>query len=76
MAWTAEPCATIYNVYQVTAQRLVDTDLDGLADDYGSCFLPDLPSPQMTDMGDPPVGFVVAAADQAAVPFFDLYESP
>ena len=44
----------MYNVYRYTGATLIDSDGDGLADDYGSCFLPDLMVLQADDASDPP----------------------
>ena len=58
MVWEPDPCATVYNVYRLVARRMADADGDGVADDYGSCFKPDLGAPQMTDPSVPSPGFV------------------
>jgi hypothetical protein len=44
-------CAELYNVYK--ARALVDADLNGLADDYGICFLQNLMLPEADDFGIP-----------------------
>ena len=53
--WTTAPCADRYNVYRFTGSSLVDSDSDGLADGYGSCFAADLPSPSTSDPSQPPL---------------------
>jgi hypothetical protein len=44
-------------VYKVTAPLLHDADDNGLADYYGSCFQPDLPTNSSADAFVPPAGF-------------------
>ena len=57
--WTGLECADRYNVYRSreAVERLTDTDGDNLADDYGSCFLPDLLITEASDATVPPRGF-------------------
>ena len=54
--WSGLECADTYNVYRSRQARFADVDGDNLADDYGSCYLPDLPDPQGSDEQEPPVG--------------------
>jgi len=54
--WSGSKCATKWNLYRATVPRLVDADRDGLADDYGTCFRPDLMVPQTQDASGPPTG--------------------
>jgi hypothetical protein len=58
-AWRPHPCADFYNVYRLRTQRMTDADGDGLADDYGSCLMPDLMATQFEHPPVPilPVGF-------------------
>ena len=58
MIWDPESCANVYNVYRYTAPKLADTDNDGLADDYGSCYQPGLPVTEMVSPANPASGFV------------------
>jgi hypothetical protein len=51
------PCADWYNVYKLTTSQMTDLDGDGVADDYGSCFQPDLVENQAPDSTPPPEGF-------------------
>ncbi len=54
--WTGLECADRYNVYRSRQERFTDADGDNLADDYGSCFLPDLLVTEASDASDPPPG--------------------
>ncbi|MCP3982247.1 MAG: DNRLRE domain-containing protein [bacterium] len=54
LVWPLSPCALVYNVYRLTAARLEDVNHDGLADDYGSCFQPDLAITEALDTSVPP----------------------
>lgn len=54
--WNEPQCATSYNVYRKTAPHLTDTNGDGVADDYGTCFLSGLTTAQANDTMVPPVG--------------------
>jgi len=66
LVWTQEVCAKWYNVYKLTAVRLVDLDLDGLADDYGACDQPMVPIPATVMPGAPASGlaeFVLVTAE-------------
>ncbi len=53
LQWNPSICATSYNVYRLTAARMPDVDGDGLADDYGTCDLPGLETPQAVMPGTP-----------------------
>ena len=55
-AWSQPTCSITYNVYVFEGAALQDTDGDGLADDYGACFLSGLTIPQTSDSNDPPSG--------------------
>jgi hypothetical protein len=54
--WESQQCVEHYNLYRLTADRLVDADENGLADDYGACFAPGLPLPEAFDPEEPPAG--------------------
>jgi len=56
MVWWKNPCAIWYNVYKITAPRLLDADHDGVAEEYGLCSQPHLDSNQMMDQTSPPPG--------------------
>jgi hypothetical protein len=58
LEWTGGTCAVTFNVYRAILPRPVDGDLDGLADDYGSCFLFGLALPQATDLTSPGMGMM------------------
>jgi hypothetical protein len=58
LTWTGGTCATRFNVYRSTVPRLLDADMNGLADDYGTCFLPDLLVSQAMDASNPPASFM------------------
>ncbi|MCP3982091.1 MAG: hypothetical protein GY716_22525 [bacterium] len=58
MRWLGLPCAVSYNVYKLTAPRLTDSDGDGLADAYGSCYRPGLAAAELLEPGNPPSGEV------------------
>jgi hypothetical protein len=57
--WPHHPCASWYNVYKATLQRMEDLDGDGTADDYGTCVAHDLTDPEYTDPApDPDPGYM------------------
>ncbi len=55
--WERLSCAAVYNVYRHTGQ-LEDADGDGLADEYGTCFRPDVLVTEAFNPSDPPIGTV------------------
>jgi hypothetical protein len=67
LTWDPEACASSYSVYQRTTVRLADLDHDGVADDYGTCYVPNTEVREVHDMTSPPVGqtryFIVTARD-------------
>jgi hypothetical protein len=57
LRWTgAEACALVYNTYRFTGPLLPDADEDGLADDYGSCYVGDIVGHDVQDASEPPSG--------------------
>jgi len=54
--WNGLGCADRYNVYRSRQDRIADLDGNNLADDYGSCFLPDVLVTQASDSMEPPDG--------------------
>lgn len=54
--WNGLECADRYNVYRSRQARFADVDGNNLADDYGSCFLPDLMVTQASDALEPAAG--------------------
>jgi hypothetical protein len=54
LVWRPVECAEFYNLYRALA--LVDADNDGLADDYGTCFMPGLLLPMADDFSIPNPG--------------------
>jgi hypothetical protein len=58
--WTGGTCASFFNVYRTTVQRLPDADSNGLADDYGSCFQPMVFVSQATDTSSPAATYMHA----------------
>jgi len=56
--WNEIPCADSYNVYRLEAAGMTDGNGDGLADDYGICFMPDVRDLQVSPGADPPPGVV------------------
>ena len=55
LTWTGGTCALTFNVYRQTVSKLVDADMNGLADDYGSCFMTGLVVPESPCGSTPPV---------------------
>jgi hypothetical protein len=55
LTWTGGTCALSFNVYRQTVFTLVDADANGLADDYGSCFLSGLLVPEAPCGSTPPL---------------------
>lgn len=53
-SWHIGPCADWYNVYKSVGRGFSDTDGNGVADKYGSCFEPDLVENAATDAMLPP----------------------
>jgi hypothetical protein len=47
-----DPCK--WHVYRLTALKMTDADVNGVADFYGSCFAPDLELPEYDDLTPPP----------------------
>ena len=47
--WTPIECALVYNLYRGDGQRLSDGNHDGLADDYGDCYIPDIIGTEVED---------------------------
>jgi hypothetical protein len=59
LRWTgALECALVYNTYRYTGSRLADADENGLADDYGSCFVGEIIGYDVADPTIPPDGNV------------------
>lgn len=56
LEWSSAPCATSYNVYRRSGQRLVDANHDGIADDYGACLFSGLATDFAVDTLTPPPG--------------------
>jgi hypothetical protein len=56
--WSEVACAVLYNVYRRTGPRLPDSNHDGVADDYGGCFLGGLGAAQADDTSLPVPGEV------------------
>jgi hypothetical protein len=50
----AEECALVYNTYRFTGAQLPDANQDGLAEDYGSCFVGDIIGHEVSDPSNPP----------------------
>lgn len=57
LVWDPQPLAS-YNLYRLSAVSLIDGNGDGVADDYGDCFLPDIASPAGVDVSNPVSGSV------------------
>jgi len=55
IVWPWGPCADWYNVIKVTATTMSDGDGNGVADDYGACFLPEVVANEAPDSSSPPV---------------------
>lgn len=55
MTWDPEACSSSYNVYRRTGM-LFDSDHNGAADNYGSCFRNELSDTGMSDTTFPPPG--------------------
>ena len=56
MTWDTAACADTYSVYRKAGGLLLDSDHNGVADDYGQCFQGELAATQMTDTTRPPAG--------------------
>jgi len=54
----AADCALVYNIYRAAGPRLRDLNADGLADDYGSCWIGDIIGNDAPDPSPPPGGQV------------------
>jgi hypothetical protein len=65
MTWEPEECSDTYNVYRATG-LLIDSDDNGVANDYGACYRNDVGGTEMTDPAGPPPGatFVYAVSGQ------------
>jgi len=55
MTWEPEGCSSSYNVYRKTG-LLLDSDHNGVANDYGGCYQNDVLATQVTDATRPPTG--------------------
>jgi hypothetical protein len=55
LIWAPSACASSYNVYRNTL-GLLDSDGDGVADSYGSCFVSDVSGLQTSDSSMPQAG--------------------
>ena len=58
LTWTGGTCAQWFNVYRANLQQPADADFDGLADDYGTCFLPNVFVTQAPDATIPAPDFM------------------
>jgi len=56
MVWQWGPCADWYNVYRRVDTSFIDADNNGVADDYGPCFQPNLVLNQVPDSSVPAAG--------------------
>lgn len=56
MTWDSEACADVYNVYRYTGLALLDSDHNGVANSYGTCFQSNLEVTEVTDTTHPPAG--------------------
>ncbi len=56
MTWEPTACANSYNVYRKAGLGLADSDGDGVADDYGTCFRGSLIETGVDDGTRPPAG--------------------
>lgn len=61
LTWEPENCSTAYNVYRKSG-LLLDSDHNGVAEEYGQCFSNDVGGTGTSDSSSPPVGSLLLYA--------------